>query len=81
MMIEMPEIFQKVTERMTSLDNFSFLNSHALWLYMASQSLEVELSFFVTLRLRSKAVKTKAIVKKATKVCMLRPIEFHYIDV
>ena len=60
----MPEIFQKVTERMTSLDNFSFLNSHALWLYMASQSLEVELSFFVTLRLRSKAVKTKAIVKK-----------------
>ena len=65
---------------MTSLDdNFSFLNSHALWLYMASQSLE--LSFFVTLRLRSKAVKTKAIVKKATKVCMLRPIEFHYIDV
>ena len=80
MMIEMPEIFQKVTEhRMTSLDNFSFLNSHALWLYMASQSLE--LSFFVTLRLRSKAVKTKAIVKKATKVCMLRPIEFHYIDV
>ena len=79
MMIEMPEIFQKVTERMTSLDNFSFLNSHALWLYMASQSLE--LSFFVTLRLRSKAVKTKAIVKKATKACMLRPIEFHYIDV
>ena len=63
MMIEMPEIFQKVTERMTSLDNFSFLNSHALWLYMASQSLE--LSFFVTLRLRSKAVKTKAIVKKS----------------
>ena len=41
MMIEMPEIFQKVTERMTSLDNFSFLNSHALWLYMASQSLEL----------------------------------------
>ena len=80
MMIEMPEIFQKVTERMTSLDNFSFLNSHALWLYMASQSLE--LSFFVTLRLRSKAVKTKGnTVKKATKVCMLRPIEFHYIDV
>ena len=78
MMIEMPEIFQKVTERMTSLDNFSFLNSHALWLYMASQSLE--LSFFVTLR--SKAVKTKGnTVKKATKVCMLRPIEFHYIDV
>ena len=62
---------------MTSLDNFSFLNSHALWLYMASQSLEVELSFFVTLRLRSKAVKTKGnTVKKATKVCMLRPIEF-----